>query len=378
MNNVFKKTQWTCLGLLIALTSGAPALADDTEILLINPNAANPPQSNILFIIDSSGSMGDEVETKEIYDSSITYDNTVAGCDPDTLYWTAVNTVPSCIAANTQFIQESAFVCDEATARMTTVGSYTDAMVQFYGDGAGSAAWQQLLPGNNTGIVECFNDSGVHGIGDPNDVYAKKGSTLTPYTSARSQEINWSGGAVSNGITVYDGNYLNYKAVPVLVNRSKIDIVKEVSDVVLNAIEDVNIGIMRFNDNEGGPVIQDIVDLDTNRVAILAAINGIVDGGRTPLSETLYEAALYWRGMPAYYGENVNEHVTDPAALSQLTPEIYEAPEMLSCTKNFNVLLTDGEPVDDGETPSLVDGLPNWAAGAGQVGCTGTNMGDCL
>ncbi len=37
MSKLIKNTQWTCLGLVLALTSGMPALADDTEILLISP-----------------------------------------------------------------------------------------------------------------------------------------------------------------------------------------------------------------------------------------------------------------------------------------------------------------------------------------------------
>jgi type IV pilus assembly protein PilY1 len=379
MNKLIKKTQWICVGLVIALTSGAPAVADDTEILLINPNAANPPQPNVMFIIDSSGSMDDPVNTRKPYDPARVYPNN-ANCDPDMLYWSEVNVVPSCVPANTQFFNKLAFFCDAAMARLNGIGSYTNTMVHFRADGAGSGAWQTLEPGNQFGLVECRRDSGVHGIGPiaPSAVYAQKGSTLNPYTADPDQEIDWATSSVSNAVTVYDGNYLNYKATPEFENVRKLDIVQGVATTVMNSIEDVNVGIMRFNDRDGGPVIQDIVDLNTNRAAIVTAINSINAAGRTPLSETLYEAALFWRGLPAYYGENINEHATDPAALAQASPEIYQQPTMSSCTKNFNVLLTDGAPVNDQETPSLVDGLPNWFAALGYTGCTGTNMGDCL
>jgi type IV pilus assembly protein PilY1 len=100
--------------------------------------------------------------------------------------------------------------------------------------------------------------------------------------------------------------------------------------------------------------------------------------GATPLSETLYESALYWRGLPAYYGERVNEYPTDPNALISANPEVYRQPSSDSCSKNFNILLTDGEPNNDLETPSLVDGLPQWSATLGHTGCTGTAQGDCL
>ena len=87
--------------------------------------------------------------------------------------------------------------------------------------------------------------------------------------------------------------------------------------------------------------------------------------------------------MPAYYGETISEHTTDPGALSQPSPEIYEQPAITSCSKNFNVLLSDGVPNTDLETPSLVNdvinGLPGWSTAlGGRTGCTGTNEGDCL
>ncbi|MDH5501490.1 MAG: PilC/PilY family type IV pilus protein, partial [Gammaproteobacteria bacterium] len=388
MNTLIKKTQWMCIGLLVALTGGAPAVADDTEILLINPTAANPPKPNILFIIDSSGSMNDQVATKVPYDGTLVYPLD-ASCDPNRLYWTLVDTVPSCDATNTQFIEKTAFVCAAAAARLAGIGSYTDTMAHYRSDGAGSAAWQTMEAGNNLGLVECLKDSGVHGAGGTPalEPYALKGSTLVAYTSAEGQEISWSGNSVSEAVTMYDGNYLNYRAVPVTTLETKINIVKKVTQTVLNSIDSVNVGVMRFNDNAGGPVIKDIVDLDANRAAVIATINGIAAGGRTPLSETLYEAARFWRGMPAYYGEFINERPTDPAALASTGPEVYQQPAMQSCTKNFNVLLTDGSPVDDAETPGLVNhatwGLPRWTAAlGGRVGCTATGatfaMGDCL
>lgn len=377
MNKIFEKSHWMCIGLLVALGGGVPAVADDTEILLINPNFSNPPKPNVLFIVDSSGSMGDMVETKLIYDPLRIYAANAA-CDSTMLYWTEVGVVPTCVAANTQFFQKTALFCDAATARLNGIGSYSDAMVQYYGDGAGSAAWQTMLPGNMTGLVECREDSGVHGDGTANLVYAQKGSTLSPFTASAAQEIEWKSNSVSAGVTLYDGNYLNYRATPELVQARKIDIVQDVSRVVMNSIEKVNVGVMRFNDADGGPVIQDVVDIDTNRTAIIDAITNILPAGRTPLSETLYEAARFWRGLPAYYGQNIIEHPTDPAALLQPSPEIYERPEMLACTKNYNVLLTDGVPNTDQETPSIVDNLPNWATALGHTGCTFNVEGDCL
>jgi len=126
--------------------------------------------------------------------------------------------------------------------------------------------------------------------------------------------------------------------------------------------------VLALSKRQGGPVIHEIADLDTNRAAIIAVVDGIVADGFTPVSETLYEAALYWRGENAHYGELVNEH----------TPEVYKGPVSDACAKNYNVLLTDGAPTDDVETHTLVTNLPNWFATLNRTDCTGTGLdGEC-
>ena len=70
---------------------------------------------------------------------------------------------------------------------------------------------------------------------------------------------------------------------------------------------------------------------------------------------------------------------TDPAALASVSPDIYDRPDMLTCSKNFNVLITDGKPTEDVATPGLLGQLPNWTSTLdGRVGCTGTGDGACL
>ncbi len=49
-----------------------------------------------------------------------------------------------------------------------------------------------------------------------------------------------------------------------------------------------------------------------------------------------------------------------------------------SCSKNYNVLLTDGAPTNDVETHTLVANLPNWFATLNRTDCTGTGLdGEC-
>ncbi|MDH3954483.1 MAG: hypothetical protein OEV03_09710, partial [Gammaproteobacteria bacterium] len=102
MKTVFQKTTWMSAGLLLALTCGMPAIADDTELLLINPDESQQIP-NVMLIIDSSGSMGNTEDTKEVYDYLEPYVGISPLCDPNYLYWTAYkNVTPSCDAANAQ------------------------------------------------------------------------------------------------------------------------------------------------------------------------------------------------------------------------------------------------------------------------------------
>jgi len=385
MRNLFKKTSWMSVGLVLAVTCGVPAIADDTELLLVSPNEDVLAKPNILLIIDSSGSMTTEEETREVYDYTQDYGS---DCDDLYLYWTELKgVVPSCDSSNTQKVLKTKFLCNDAGNQIRGIGSYRGKIVQFRMGSTGfpgldAMRWQQVEPGNDSDILECRKDRTKHGDGiDTDKVYATKGGDVEPFTNDVDEEVSWSSWPTNQAITVYDGNYLDYRANPVLVNSRRIDIVANVSKSVLNSISDVNVGIMRFNDNQGGPVVLDIQDLDNNRTSILNTIDAIVadvSTGRTPVSETMYESARFWRGLAAHYGEIVAEHPTDGAALVSTGPEVYEQPQSEVCAKNFNVLLTDGQPVEDAETPTLVDNLPGWGTILGQAGCTGTNEGDCL
>ena len=368
-----------CAGILFALTTGAPVVADDTELLLVTPSTTEDLEPNILFIIDTSGSMKTEEETIEPYDSTRSY---AGDCDVDRVYWSITEIVPVCDAANTSYIEQAEFVCDIANQRMVGIGSYSGVMVQYRpGLSGGAAKWQYVATGFNTDFVECEADSGIHGDGTAGFVYAAKGAGLAnPFTDNPSEELSWGSAPRNENYTFYDGNYLNWRTNPVTVILRRDDIVKAVITAVLQSITDVNVGIMRFNNNDGGPVIKAISDLDTNRASILATIDSLVAiVGNTPLAETMYEAALYWRGLPAHYGENINEYPTDPAALDSTGPEDYAQPATNFCSKNYNVLLTDGLPVNDDEAQTLAPALPDFQTGLGRATCDGTvEEGMCL
>jgi type IV pilus assembly protein PilY1 len=403
MNSQTLKSITIGTALLLTLTVGAPAVADDTELLIVDPASTVSTQPNILFILDTSGSMGDPVSSTQPYDSTQDYSGLPnANCDKDRIYWTTIDVVPACQDAlgnaNGQYVDKASFLCEDATLRMTGIGAYTGIMVQHHSSGVGpaSARWQQFEIGNTSDPVECQNDSGVHGAAvAAAEVYAMAGSGQPQFTSDPLFEISWGSGDAAQAYTAYDGNYLHLKENPVVADIPKMTIMKAVTKNLMNAIEDVNVGLMRFNDSEGGRVIHDISYLDTDRAAILAKIEALIDDGRTPLAESLFESALYWRGMSADYGDfttgtttivdpldplatitvpTQTEPDTDASAFVSGVPGTYQQPALPVCTRNFNVLLTDGQPVGDAgaQTKAPAD-LPGFPAS-----CAGTGDGRCL
>ncbi len=376
------KTTWTSMGCAVALLAGIPAVADDTELLLLSPDPTQNPKPNVLFILDTSGSMTTTEQTTEPYDSTRDYPG---NCISDVVYWTDVSIVPICDGNNEYYIDDDNFFCDFAMNQVAGIGSFTNTMIQYRdggkgGTGSGPKMWQYIAPGYNSEPVECQADHGVHGDGvDQARVYAANGTDLSnPWTDNPAEAISWGSSPRNLGYTFYDSNYLNWREAPATVTLSRSVIMKEVTKKVLSSVSNLNVGLMRFNNMDGGPVILGMTDLDTNRQTVLDAIDSLPADGRTPLSETLYESALYWRGMPAHYGELINETPTDPNALASTGPEVYKQPQWDVCAKNFNVLLTDGEPVDDEETPLLAPTLPNFASALGRSSCTFNVMGDCL
>jgi len=381
MKIFIRKTTWMSVSCVAALLVGVPAVADDTELLLINPDPSKNPKPNVMFILDSSGSMTTEQLTIQPYDGSVVYGG---ACDSNRVYWTDVDVTPVCDIANTSYIEETSFHCDFARNQMFGIGSFTNTMVQYRAGGkdgmsSGPARWQYVAPGYNTEPVECQADSGVHGDGRSTHLWAANGTDLSDaFTSDPAEELSWGSAPGNLGFTFFDGNYLNWKNSPVSVSLTRSVIMKEVTKKVLSSVNNLNVGLMRFDGGDGGPVILDITDLDANRQTVIDAVDAIGADGVTPLSEVMYESALYWRGLPAHYGRASMTALTDQNALISTAPEIYEQPGWDVCSKNYNVLLTDGAPVDDDDTPGLIANLPNIAAAIGHVGCDGAGAGLCL
>ena len=114
-----RKITWMSVSCALALLTGLPAIADDTELLLVNPSPGSQPQANVMFILDTSGSMTTELETIAPYDSTTIYPS--VGCSPDAVYWTDVDIRPECVGTNDYYIDKDNFFCESASIQMNGI-----------------------------------------------------------------------------------------------------------------------------------------------------------------------------------------------------------------------------------------------------------------
>ena len=364
-----RKGSWCLTGMIWALVTITPALADDTELFVGDVTQFPQVTPNILFVIDTSGSMGTAVETQAAFDPAVTYSGS---CDPARVYWrNGTGTPPDC--STNQWTDTNTFVCQRALNAFASTGSYTDRFAQF---DPNDERWETMDPAEKTRYTECQDDSGFHGDGtSSDDLFATNDDDI--WDDDRDDEIAWGQVPVDEVFVAYSANYLNWYYGPPTTS-TRIQVVKDVATQLLDNVNGVNVGLMRFNDPaEGGPVLHAMEDVATGRTAMQTKINALPDNGNTPLSETMYEAAQYYRGGNVDYGNLANPQTSVPESRTAADPNIYQSPLEFGCQKNFVVLLTDGAPTSDTSADSKVTSLPNFGSLVGSD-CDGSGDGRCL
>ena len=102
-------------GIVLAIVCGSPALADDTEIFVSQQAGSRP---NIVFILDTSGSMDSAVTTQAPYDPAITYNG---ACDSSRIYWRVSSGTPPDCTVTTQWFNATGLLCDAAVQGINIV-----------------------------------------------------------------------------------------------------------------------------------------------------------------------------------------------------------------------------------------------------------------
>ncbi|MDH5254842.1 MAG: hypothetical protein OEW72_02900, partial [Gammaproteobacteria bacterium] len=243
--------------LLLLLLVATGVRADDSELFLSDPDASTA-RANILFVIDTSGSMETLVATQAPFDTNSTF----TGCyDSEALYFSTNGTTPAC--DNPNVLPKTVNRCAASRQPLERVGYYSDLLLAW---DAGQERWDRVDPARPDGELECESDRGVDGDGPTSENFAADGDD-GPWSATAASEPAW-----TDQYTVYDGNWLNWRSNPPTVEKSRIAIVKEAVNALMTGLQDVNVGVMRFNGDEGGSVIAPITDIETSRDSVIAIV----------------------------------------------------------------------------------------------------------
>jgi type IV pilus assembly protein PilY1 len=379
MRSCHQRLHGLCVGLSLTLLCGSPARADDTEIFIGSQGSIRP---NILFILDTSGSMDGQVQTQEEFDPAVTYSGS---CNSNRIYYRRDTGDPPGCGSDSWF-NAAQLRCDAAAQPLATSGSFiANRAAQWQ---PVNNRWENLRSSEKNQPVECRADAGRHGenAGD-DEVYAyNSGLPDVRWTDVEADQLDWdsSTGNVNRTYTFYGANYLNWYFNPTLVTRTRLQVVQDVATNLVSTLSGVNIGLMRYSSNdgsgdasaEGGMVTHQVALVDDFRDELVQSINDNTADGSTPLSETLFEAERYFSGGPVFFGidSQIRPGQPLPSVPASRVPgnqSLYQSPAEQSCQKNFIVYLTDGEPTQDNSADDEIESLIG-------ASCDGTGPGRCL
>jgi type IV pilus assembly protein PilY1 len=350
MFSIDPRARHVAISCVLTLLAAGPSFADDTEIYQ-SQAAATGAQPNVLFVIDTSGSMNTTVpSTIPAYNPALTY---TGSCDDQYLYWSSgTNGAPKC--STSQYIARTSMTCNAASNALATHGSGQwpfGAAVQMaqYRSSSGTYKWRSISSGNSTNYVECAADDGTHGQTTAStSKYINNGGSSTTGWGTTNKSL-W--GNIGNTYRFYTANYLNYLYGSAATDSlTRLEVVRDVAINLANSLDKVNLGLMRYSsDAQGGYVLQPVKDIASNRQAVIDELNKFQKGdgiNGTPLSETYYEAARYYKGAEWDYGSKSSPAKSISTSID--SNNNYISPAQYSCQKNFIVYLTDGAPtVDD-------------------------------
>ena len=366
------------LGMVYGMMVTVPAVADDIEIYTTAGSTTITTKANVLFVLDTSGSMGTNVTTQPPYDPTVDYSGGNGCYDENRVYGLpyGLRYAPwHCNwysnwygrAADLSQVNDSAVVCD-AAASLATTGFYTGRVSQYR-----SNQWRSNISSNDLdSYVECETDNGVHGQNTGNgSVWAADNG---PWSGDENDSINW--GSVGVSATLYSGRYLNYTINAPLTNLgSRISVMQDVIEELIDSTSGINIGLMRFDRySNGGMVATPVIDLDiaANKTRLQTALAAMTASGGTPLSESFYEAARYFQGKAVDYGVNSSPF---PSVADSRSGGSYISPISDTCQKNYVILLTDGEPTSDSLDTARKNNLQLGACGSNCLDEIATSIG---
>jgi type IV pilus assembly protein PilY1 len=358
MNKQKLLTTVMCFALVFA--SGFNAYADDTEIFFGGTSASATGNPNILLILDTSGSMDTTLPTSlKDYNPSTTYPGT---CSSSNIYYQKSSSTSTPTCTSTSSIAASNLYCTPASTAFSSSGKYSDNAIGWRKGSNNKWSWTASI--SSPTYITCQKDA--------DSLYPLVGSTTTSTNQ-------WGGTAGNNYYTstnnptytsyaFYSANYVNYLNDPaqIIFTGTRLDAVKQASKSLIDSLSGVNVGIMRYSTTgAGGMVLAPLEDVTTYGTSLKSTIDSLSASGNTPLSETLYEAYLYYSGKSVLYGDSSSpvKSVAASRTGSSSSSHTYKTPITNSCQKNYVVFLTDGLANGDSGSDSSIESLDTSSTG---------------
>ncbi len=192
-------------------------LADDTEIYGASAiDAANRVNSNLMFIMDTSGSMGVSVDiTLNAYNTNTAYPGSYYFGD----VYNSLNAPPSKGHQISALTKSSSTDCSDDVTTINTIGKVLGVFQQYRSD-----RWRSLIDGSD------------------NTIRCNSGSS------------RW----------LYSGNYMNwYHDSSNRTSSTRMEVVLNVVKELTHSLKDINLGLMRFDQNSDGGMV-DVAVSDIN------------------------------------------------------------------------------------------------------------------
>jgi type IV pilus assembly protein PilY1 len=370
-----------CLGgMALTLGSTTAAFADDTEIFVGLPTTTSAP--NIMFIMDTSGSMTTQVISTVPYDTATVYagtGNCSALAGSGRVYYTSGTTPPDCNSS--QWVSAAQQQCFVANGAMAAGGAGTygpDNIIRWVrsnGGGSHNWRWRRNSFGNtNVQNIDCQGDAATSPFPKAqSSLTTTEDNTSTSVYTTSAAESYWNS-FTSQQYTLYSANFIiYYEQHRIASNPTRLAIMQGAATQMLGSLTGVNVGLMRYSTNaNGGYVIAPVSPIETARASLVATVNGLVASNNTPLSETMYEAERYFAGNTVLYG---NGSTPALSVATSRSPAIagganYDSPADFACQKNYIVYLTDGLPTSDSGANTDIAALNASLPAADRLNCT--------
>ncbi|MFQ2766370.1 pilus assembly protein [Aeromonas caviae] len=359
--------------------------ADDTELFIYDFNKAGDFRPKVLLVFDNSGSMRDTMEQiKEVYNPATVYP--ALSNDPDSgnsknyIYFSTDGSVPA-INTSRRF-SDRLNACATSKAPLSNIGYFQSQMWSYeVTNGSppnrGRGKWNSLSGDqeNDINLVDCKQDitssnpanpysgSWTVGAGYPVDKDSTRNGEWF-YTANKNNAVN----ASNTAVTIYSANYIRWYYGPTGYSvESRLRIAKDAVKGLISSTPGVDFGLAVFNrnddtDNNGGRIVRDILGSEvtlangkTGEQDLLDRVEALTASTNTPLCETLSEAYRFFGGRSVVYG--LQGGTRDTTAESPTGT--YQAPYDNCSNNGYVIYITDGEPTQDGDANTFVQGLIN-------------------